>query len=132
MEKQQISNRVDFTWFIGAGISIILTVIAIITYSDSGIPLIFPIVCLGSYAGVLIRGVIDPDSWGKNSRMRRFSAAAGLFSCFAIIFTELLLLLFFNSDRPEPSAGKVILIAGGVLLLLFLILYSFWLRKVTY
>ncbi|MCJ7819782.1 MAG: hypothetical protein MUP53_01150, partial [Bacteroidales bacterium] len=128
----RLAECVDFTWFIGAGISIILTVIAIITYNDSGIPLIFPIVCLGSYAGVLVRGVIDPDSWGKSSRMRRFSATAGLFSCFAIIFTELVLLLFINSEQPEPSAGKIILIAGGVLLLLFIILYSFWLRKISY
>ncbi|HUW93726.1 MAG TPA: hypothetical protein VMV74_11230 [Bacteroidales bacterium] len=132
MEKLRLSKRVDFTYFVGAGISIILTVIAIITYNDSGLPLMLPIVSLFSYAGVLIRGVIDPDSWGKTPRIRRFSAVVGFSSCFAIVFTELILLLFYNFDLTKSFIGKTILLVGGGLLLLYIILYSLWLRRLTF
>ena len=125
-------HRVDFTYFIGAGIAIVLTVIAIISYNGQALPVIFPIVSLGAYAGVLIRGKTDPDSWGNSARKRRISAMVGFTAAFVIMFVELVLLFRLNFNLPDPKLSNAILIAGGSLLLLFIVLYNIWFNRISF
>ena len=127
--NSRFTERVDFTYIIGATISIFLAIVAIITYNDSGLPLMLPIVSLFSYAGVVIRGKADPDSWGKSPRKRRISALVGFTSIFVILFTEIGLLLVKNFTLPVYAIRNGILVAGVVMLFGYVILYNIWFKR---
>jgi hypothetical protein len=132
MKKLKFSERVDFTYIVGAGVSLILFNIAMFFYNGSGLPMIFSLVSLFAYIGVLIRGRIDRDSWGKTERQMKVSAFVGFTSIFIIFSVESVLLL---TRSFELSKGEIknILICGGVgIVLLYIFFYILWFRKITY
>jgi hypothetical protein len=132
MAKQKLSERVDFTYFIGMSMSLVLFNISLFIHKDSGLPMMFALVSLCTYIGVLIRGMLDRDSWGKTIIKRKLSAIIGFTSMFVIFAIESVLLLTGSFELlPEQING--LLIYGGVgLLILFLFLYVFWFRKLTF
>jgi hypothetical protein len=132
MAKLKFSERVDFTYIVGAAISLVFFNLSMLFYKESGYPMIFSLVSLFSYAGVLIRGIIDRNSWGKTQRQLKISAFVGFISIFIIFSIESILLLT-QSFELSKNAVKTIIIYGGIgIILLYIVLYTLWFRKVTY
>ena len=132
MAKLKFSERVDFTYIIGAGVSLILFNIAVFLYRETGLPMIFALVSVFTYMGVIIRGIIDRDSWGKTPRKMKISAFVGFTSIFIIFSIEAVILLNRSFELSKDKI-KSILIYGGVgIVLLYIFLYLLWFRKMTY
>jgi hypothetical protein len=132
MTTKKFSERVDFTYFIGAGVSLILINTAIFFYNNTGSPMIFALVSFFTYVGVLVRGLIDHKTWGKTQNQMKISAFIGFASIFVIFSIDAVLLLTkcFNLSN---AVLKSIYIFGGIsLCLLFIFLYTFWFRNLKY
>jgi hypothetical protein len=132
MMAKSLSQRTDFPYFIGAGISLILFFIAVFLYNNAGAQMIFPLVSFFTYSGVLIRGILEPGSWGRSPHKRKISSLFGLISVFVIFSIETVLLLTKNFNLSEEALLKFLIIGGIGLLLLFIFLYTSWFRKLTY
>jgi hypothetical protein len=129
MNTIKFSERVDFTYFAGAGMCLLFFIISMNFYSGDGLPIGFSLACLGAYTGVIVRGIIDKDSWGRTQKKIRMSALLGFTSVFVIFFIESLLLL---AESFDMSMDKIILfiIFGGIgIVILYLILYLRWFRN---
>jgi len=132
MEKSKISKRVDFTYFIGAGISLISFNITIFFHKESGLPMIFSLVCLFTYAGVLIRGIFDRGTWGKTQRQMKISAFVGYTSAFIIFSVESVLLLTQSFELSKNVISNSLIYGGVGIVLLYIFLYTYWFRKIIY
>ena len=132
MTKIKLSERVDFTYFIGLVISLILFNISLFFHRDSGLPMIFALVCLGTYIGVIIRGVIDRDSWGKTPKQMKTSAFVGFISIFVIFSMESVLMLTKSFKILGNEANVIFILEGIFLTVIFIVLYTFWFRRVKF
>ena len=92
---KRLVNRPDFFYIIGAFLSLIYVINSIIFYNNYGYTLFFSLSCFGAYLGVVLRGVIDENSWGKTSKQIKISYYVGLFSIFVISLIYFILL--YNS-----------------------------------
>ena len=132
MTKVKLSERVDFTYFIGAIISLIFFNVALFLRGESGLPMIFSLVCFGSYIGVIIRGLFDRNSWGKTPGQMKLSALVGFSSIFVIWIIESILLLIKSSRISQNIIEFIIMIEVVFLIILFVLLYKLWFRKINY
>jgi hypothetical protein len=132
MKRIKFSKRVDFTYFIGAGISLILLNIAMFYYKNSGLPMIFSLISFLTYCGVIIRGILDRKSWGKTPMQIKVSAFIGFTSIFFISSIESVLLLTRSFELSKNEIKSILLYGGTGIILLYLLLYIFWFRKLTY
>lgn len=132
MAKQKLSERVDFTYFIGMSMSLILFNISLFIHKDSGLPMMFALVSLCTYIGVLIRGILDQDSWGKTTIKRKLSAIIGFTSMFVIFAIESVLLLTRSFELLTEQINGLLIYGGIGLLILFIFLYVVWFRKLTF
>lgn len=132
MTKLKVLKRVDFTYFIGAGVSLVFFNLAMLFYKGSGLLMIFSVVALFTYAGVLIRGIIDRKSWGKTQRQLRISAFVGFTSLFIIFAIDSILLLTRSLDLSKDTIKNILIVGGISIVLLYVVLYSLWFRKITY
>jgi hypothetical protein len=67
LTTESFSQRVDFAFFIGAGVSLFLFNVSVFNYSNTGSPMIFPLVTFCTYVGVIIREIIDQRSFPLSS-----------------------------------------------------------------
>lgn len=132
MAKLKLSERVDFTYFIGVGISLILFNITLFFHKDSGLPMIFALVSLCTYIGVLIRGIIDRDSWGKTQKQMKISAFVGFVSIFLIFSIECVLLITRSFELSKGDVKNFFIFGGIGVFVLFIVLYAVWFRKISY
>jgi hypothetical protein len=132
MAKLKFSERVDFTYIIGAGISLIFFNLSMLFYKGSGYPMMFSLVSLFSYAGVIIRGIIDRNSWGKTQKQLKISAFVGFISLFIIFSIESVSLLTQSFELSKDTIKYIIIFGGIGIILLYIILYTLWFRKMTY
>lgn len=132
MSKLKLSERVDFTYFIGACISFNLFIITLVFNKGSGLPMIFSLVSFCTYIGVLIRGIIDRDSWGKTQRQMKISSFVGFTSIFVIFSIESVLLLTRSFELSKDEVVDFIIYGGIGLVILFIFLYAVWFRKLKY
>jgi hypothetical protein len=129
MAKIRFSKRVDFTYFIGAGVSFLLFIIATCFYKESGLPMGFSLGSFGSYSGVILRGLFDRESWGKTEKQRRWSAFFGFTSVFVIVFIESVLLLTKTFDLSKAETWCFISYSFTGLIIIYFLLYTFWFKK---
>jgi len=129
MNTIKFSERVDFTYFAGAGMSLLFFIISMNFYNGDGLPIGFSLTCLGAYTGVIIRGIIDKDSWGRTQKKVRMSALFGFTSVFVIFFIESLLLLAKSFEIPGDKIILFIIFGGIGIVILYLILYIMWFRN---
>ena len=132
MTKVKLSERVDFTYFIGAIISLIFFNVALFLRGESGLPMIFSLVCFGSYIGVIIRGLFDRNSWGKTPRQMKLSALVGFSSIFVIWIIESILFLIKSSRISQDIIEIVIIIEVVFLTSVFVLLYKLWFSKINF
>jgi len=132
MKRIKFSERVDFTYFIGAGISLILFNITMFYYKKSGLPMVFSLVSFLTYLGVLIRGILDRASWGKTQRQMKISAFIGFTSIFIIFSIESILILTLSLELLKNQIRDILICGGVGIIILYILFYSFWFRKVTY
>ena len=132
MKRIKFSKRVDFTYFIGAGISLVLLNMTMFYYKNAGLPMIFALVSFLTYCGVIIRGILDRKSWGKTPIQIKISAFVGFTSIFIIPSIESVLLLTRSFELSKNEIKNIILYGGTGIILLYLFFYLFWFRKLTY
>ena len=132
MIKSKLSDRVDFTYLIGAIVSLILFNLTMAFYKGAGLPMIFSMVCFFSYTGVIIRGLVDPGSWGKTQRQKKVSAFVGFTSIFVIFSIESVLLLTQSFKLPGEETTNIFVFGGFGITLLYILIYTLWFRKITY
>jgi hypothetical protein len=128
MTKSKFYERVDLTYIIGAAITLSLSIISLIL-KQTGFPIIFPIVSCLTYIGVIFRGIIDQDSWGKTLKQRKNSAIVGLISIFAIFYIESLSFLLSSSFFASPIKVVIIFFEGILLSLVYKLIYEKYFRR---
>jgi hypothetical protein len=129
MAKIRFSERVDFTYFVGAGISSLFIIISMYFYKRSGLPMTFAIASFCSYSGVIIRGLFDRESWGKTEKQRKWSAFFGFISVFVIVFIGSVLLLTKSFELSKVVTRNYIVYCFAGLVILFFFLYTFWFKN---
>jgi len=132
MTKYNFTERVDFTYFIGFGESLILFNLSMFFYNKYGLPMILSLVCLFTYVGVLIRGMIDQESWGKTEKQKRISAYIGFNSMFAIFLVIFILMLFHNFNFTQDTIKNILMYGGTCVIVLYTLLFILWFRKLTF
>jgi len=98
-------------------------------YNGDGLPIGFSLASLGAYTGVIIRGIIDKDSWGKTQKKRRISALVGFTSVFIIFYIESLFLLAKSFEMSGDKINMSILFGGIGIVIIYTMLYFFWFSK---
>ena len=74
IDKMDMSKKITRLYLYGAIISLILVVFIIVFARENYKSIVFPMAALGPYIGVIWRGIIDPESWGKTNNMIKASA----------------------------------------------------------
>jgi hypothetical protein len=129
MKNIRFSDRVDFTYIIGAGISFLLIIVTVSFYKNSGLPMAFSMASFGSYSGVIIRGLFDRESWGKTEKQMRWSVFFGFTSVFVIVFIESVLLLTTGFELSKAETWRFIFCSFTGLIIIYFLLYAFWFKK---
>jgi hypothetical protein len=132
MGKLKFINRVDFTYILGAGISLVSFNLAMFLYKESGLPMIFSLVCLLTYTGVIIRGIIDRPSWGKTQKQMKISAFVGFTSLFIIFSIQSFMLLTYSSTLTTEEIRSSSIYGAIGIILLYILLYILWFRKLSF
>ena len=127
MAKSKLHERADLTYIIGALVTFSLSIISF-SFKQSGFSIIFPIVSCLTYIGVIFRGIIDQDSWGKTLKQRKASAIVGLVSIFAIFYIESISFLFKSSAFDFTIKVGLLLFEGIALVLLYIVIYRKYFR----
>jgi|WetSurMetagenome_2_1015567.scaffolds.fasta_scaffold133231_2 hypothetical protein len=132
MKWRSFYKRVDFTYIIGAVVSLFLLILSIFLYKDSGFPMAFSTAAFFTYAGVIIRGIIDPNSWGNTLRKKKISAFVGFTSIFVVAAIETVLLITKSMGFASAFVKNAMIIIVIFVMLLYVLIYSIWFRKLSF
>ncbi len=128
MKKQNLSNKIAFFYIIGFVVALLLSVLSYTLKPSSSFAILFPLVSLFTYLGVIIRGKIEPISWGKTLKKRIFAILVGFTSIFVIIYIESIA-LFYNYFESQIFI-KALIFEGILLIIGYIILYFLYLKQV--
>ena len=123
-----MKNQIDLTYIIGVFLTFNLSLISFI-FGKSSFSIIFPMVACFTYLGVIIRGKVDPDSWGKTSKKRKQSAFFGFNSIFLILFIESTVLLSDYFALARQMMFKLILLEGFILIPIYSFIYVIYFKN---
>ena len=123
-----MSKKITRLYLYGAVISLILVILIMIFAKEDYKSMIFPMAALGSYIGVVWRGIKNPESWGETNNMMKTSAWVAFYSLFLVPFFTSIFFLLSYPDMSWSLFLTIIFIEIGGLIILGLFLYFVWFK----
>jgi len=123
------SIKIINPYYVGLGISMLLVSLSILFYNNFSLPLIFSIVCMMTYLGVIVRGRADKDSWGKTNNAKRFSLYIGIILDFVIPSVTVILMLNNNFDFKIKSHLWPLLVCCFLILSILILVLIYYSKK---